>query len=55
MNLKEGDRVVGPDYTDYIRSGVIVDVLTVMYFIRYDNGSECFVYKVDKRLAPEAA
>lgn len=49
----EGERIVGPDYDDELRSGVVVDVLSVMLFVRYDNGSECFVYKVDKRLRRE--
>ena len=48
--MREGDRVIAPDKEDVLRSGVIQDELTVMYFITFDNGTDNFVYKVDKRL-----
>lgn len=51
--MEEGTRVFAPDKDDVVRSGVIVDVLSVMYFIRFDNGTENFVYKVDNRIEKE--
>jgi hypothetical protein len=51
--MKEGDRVIAPDKHDVLRSGVIVDVLSVMYFVTFDNGTDNYIYKVDKRLEKE--
>lgn len=51
--MKEGDRVVAPDKDEVLRVGTIIDVLSVMYFITFDNGTNNFVYKVDKRLTKE--
>ena len=49
--LDEGDRVVALGYDDVARQGVITDVLTVMYFITFDDGTEAFVFKADRNLS----
>jgi hypothetical protein len=45
--LETGQRVVAPHpkYNDEPRTGVVQDNLSVMYFIKFDDGSEDFVYK----------
>lgn len=50
--MKERDRVIAPDKDEVCRTGTIVDVLSVMYFVEFDDGTDNFVYKVDKRLVP---
>jgi hypothetical protein len=44
---EEGDRVVAqnPRRQDQEYPGIVVDVLSVMYYIQFDNGDEEFVYQ----------
>ena len=54
--FKEGDRVTAPydrDGTGQLKSGKIQDVLSVMYFIHFDDGTEDFYYKVDANVRKE--
>lgn len=43
----EGDRVIAqnPRRQDQEYPGTIIDVLSVMYYIAFDNGDEEFVYQ----------
>ena len=49
-DLPEGTRVLAPGKDDIVKPGVIVDELSVMYFIEFDDGTDNFVYKVDRQL-----
>lgn len=46
-DIEEGTRVVAPNplKNEQVEAGTIVDVLSVMYFIKFDTGDESFVYK----------
>lgn len=46
--LAAGCRVTAPNpkRSDEVMAGTIIDVMSVMYFIRFDNGTEDFVFKV---------
>ena len=47
-DIPEGTRVCAPnDKAGEEQHGVIVDNLTVMYFIKFDNGDEAFLYKAE--------
>ena len=45
--LTEGDTVTGPNYKsgDVIMTGVIIDVLSTMFFVEFDDGTEDFIFK----------
>ena len=45
-----GTRVYAPNGDDVVKSGRIRIVLTSMYFVEFDDGTEDYCYKVDKRL-----
>ena len=45
-----GDRVSAPYKDGVIKDGKIVDVLDVMMFIKFDDGTETFCYKADRNL-----
>ena len=49
-NFPEGTRVLAPGKDDIVKPGVIVDELSVMYFIEFDDGTDNFVYKVERQL-----
>lgn len=51
--LVEGMRVIAPDKNEVLRPGVVVDILNVMCYIVFDNGTDNFVYLVDKRIETE--
>ena len=45
-NLKEGTKIIAPNHSNGSREpGVIVDNLITMYFIKYENETEGFVFK----------
>ena len=45
-NLKPGANIIAPNHTSGSREpAVIIDNLTLMYFIKYESGSEGFVFK----------
>jgi hypothetical protein len=47
---KQGDRVSAPAKDGSVQDGVIVDVLSVMYYITFDDGTDNWVYHVDRNL-----
>jgi len=49
--LDKGTRVLAQGYDGLTRPGVVTDVLNVMYFITFDDGTEAFVFKVDRNLS----
>ena len=50
MKLTEGDRVYAPDKDDIIQRGVLEDDLSVQWFVRFEDGSDNFVWKTDRRI-----
>ena len=47
-DLATGSRVTAPNpkRSDEVMAGTIIDVMSVMYFIEFDNGQSDFVFKV---------
>ena len=41
---------MAPGKDEVVKPGVVVDALSVMYFIEFDDGTDNFVYKVDRQL-----
>tara|TARA_R110000765_G_scaffold365530_1_gene455687 strand:- start:382 stop:555 length:174 start_codon:yes stop_codon:yes gene_type:complete len=48
--VEAGERVSAPYKDGVIKDGKIVDVLDVMMFIKFDDGTETFCYKADRNL-----
>ena len=48
--MKVGDKVRATAKDGSVQDGVVVDVLTVMLFIKFDDGSDNFCYKADRNL-----
>jgi hypothetical protein len=49
-DFPEGSRVTAPNprKSGEIEAGIILDNLSAMYFIRFDRGTEDFVFKAER-------
>lgn len=45
-----GDKVIAPAKDGRVKDGMIIDDLSVMYYIVFDDGTNNYVYKVDRNL-----